>query len=118
MASVNQMCEEYNSKFDLLYLLKDEPTAEYPDLSAKEVYIRRVSVEYNAKLDALYILMDENATSYIELIAKQVYICRDMFTERVVGAVIMEYSNKNKESLSEILPMDLGRYLPITNKME
>lgn len=77
--------------------------------------VPQVSVEYDSKYDILYIFVDEPTASDTEKIAKGVYIRRDMFSERISGAVIEEYSTKNRECLNEILPMGLGRYLPIFN---
>lgn len=76
----------------------------------------QIEVEYNSRFDILYLLVDEPTAAYSDSIAKGVYIRRDMFTERLAGAVIEEYSKKNKECLSEILPMGLGSYLPDVQK--
>lgn len=72
----------------------------------------QIEVEYNSRFDILYLLVGEPTAAYSDSIAKGVYIRRDMFTERIAGAVIEEYSKKDRNCLSQILPIELGSYLP------
>lgn len=76
----------------------------------------QIEVEYNSRFDILYLLVGEPTAAYSDLIIKDVYIRRDMFTERIAGVVIEDYSKKNIDCLKEILPMGLGRYLPDVQK--
>lgn len=72
-----------------------------------------VCAEYDSKHDIMYLIVGEPAVSDAESIAKGVYIRRDMLTERISGVIIEDYSKKNRECLSQILPMGLSDYLPI-----
>ena len=76
----------------------------------------QIELEYNSRFDILYFLVGEPTSAYSDLISKGVYIRRDMFTERIAGVVIEEYSKKNPDCLKEILPMGLGSYLPDLQK--
>ena len=71
-----------------------------------------VCAEYDSKYDIMYLIVGDPAVSDAENIAKGVYVRRDMVTERISGVIIEDYSKKNKECLSAILPMRLGDYLP------
>jgi hypothetical protein len=71
-----------------------------------------VYTEYDSKYDIMYLIVGDPAVSDAEYISKGVYIRRDMVTERISGVIIEDYSKKNRECLSQILPMGLGDYLP------
>jgi hypothetical protein len=64
----------------------------------------------------MYLIVGAPAISDAESIAKGVYIRRDMVTNRISGVIIEDYSKKNRERLSQILPMGLGNYLPEANE--
>lgn len=72
----------------------------------------QVKVEYDSDYDILYFLVGEPTAAYADPLIKDVYIRRDMFTERIAGVIIEDYSKKDKDHLSYILPMNLGEYLP------
>jgi uncharacterized protein YuzE len=74
--------------------------------------VLQVSVEYDSKYDILYLIVNDPVIAEAVKVAKDVYVRRDKLTERVAGAIIEDYSTKNKECLSEILPIGLGNYLP------
>jgi uncharacterized protein YuzE len=71
----------------------------------------QVNIEYDPEYDVLYILVGEPAAE-AEPLAEGVYIRRDLFSDRIAGVVIANYSKKDMKCLSKILPMDLGSYLP------
>lgn len=74
--------------------------------------VPQVSVEYDSKYDILYLIVGDPAISEAEGVMRGVYIRRDILTDRITGAIIEGYSKKNKNFLSEILPLGLGNYLP------
>lgn len=72
----------------------------------------QVETEYDKEFDILYILVGKPTFAEAESIIEDVYIRRDMRSEKIAGAIIENYSTKNKTILSEILPLKLGKYLP------
>lgn len=72
----------------------------------------QVNVEYDEEYDVLYILVGDPVAAEAEALAEGVYVRRDMFSDRIAGAVIEKYSKKDIKCLSEILPSGLGDYLP------
>jgi uncharacterized protein YuzE len=75
----------------------------------------QVQVEYDSEYDILYLIVGEPTASDAEWIEEDVYIRKDMNTRRIAGIIIEDYSKKNMEHLSKILPMGLGKYLPVFN---
>lgn len=73
----------------------------------------QVGTEYDKEYYILYILIGDPAAAESEAPAEGVYVRRDMFSDRIVGAVIEKYSQKDIKCLSEILPLGLGNYLPL-----
>lgn len=74
--------------------------------------VRRVKVEYDEDYDILYLLVDRPAFAEAEPLVEDVYIRRDVRSERIAGAIIEHYSEKDRSCLSKILPLELGAYLP------
>jgi hypothetical protein len=72
----------------------------------------KVEAEYDSKFDILYMTVGDPTPSEAEDIANNVYVRYDVFTNRLAGAIIMEYSKRNKEWLAKILPKKLGKHLP------
>jgi uncharacterized protein YuzE len=73
----------------------------------------QVNVEYDKEYDVLYILVGDPAAAEAEALAEGVYVRRDMFSDRIAGVVIEQYSKKDMKCLSEILPLGLGNALPL-----
>ena len=71
-----------------------------------------VKAEYDYKFDILYMTVGDPAPSEAEDIASNVYVQYDVFTNRLTGAIIMEYSKRDKKWLEKILPNVLGEHLP------
>lgn len=74
--------------------------------------VRRVKVEYDKEYDILYLLVGRPTFAEAEPLVEDVYIRRDVLSERVSGAIIEHYSEKDRNCLSKILPLQLGDYLP------
>lgn len=72
----------------------------------------QVQVEYDSKYDILYLIVGEPTASEALWIDEDVYIRKDMITHRVAGAIIEDYSKKNLDYISKILPNGLGKFLP------
>lgn len=76
------------------------------------IQVQQVKVEYDKEFDILYLLVDKPANAEAESIIEDVYIRRDVRSERIAGAIIENYSTKDKIILSKILPLKLGKHLP------
>lgn len=76
------------------------------------IQVPQVETEYDKEFDILYILVGKPTFAEAESIIEDVYIRRDMHSEKIAGAIIENYSTKNRTILSEILPLKLGQYLP------
>ncbi|MFH1383398.1 MAG: hypothetical protein ABIH47_00345 [Candidatus Omnitrophota bacterium] len=74
--------------------------------------VRQIKVEYDKEYDILYMLVDKPAFAEAELLIEDVYIRRDVFSEKINGAIIERYSEKDRNCLLKILPSGLGEYLP------
>ena len=72
----------------------------------------KVKAEYDSKFDILYMNVGDPTPSEAEDIANNVYVRYDVFTNRLAGAITMDYSKRNKEWLAKILPKKLGKHLP------
>ncbi|WP_406660931.1 hypothetical protein V7O66_13990 [Methanolobus sp. ZRKC3] len=73
---------------------------------------QRVKTVYDEEYDILYLIVGLPAAADAEFVADDVYLRRDSLTESIAGAVIENYSNKDADCLSQLLPMGLGRFLP------
>lgn len=71
-----------------------------------------VEVEYDKEYDILYLIVGAPAVAEAEPLFEGVYIRRDVRTERIAGAIIEDYSQKDANCLSKLLPIGLGAYLP------
>lgn len=78
--------------------------------------VHQVKVEYDKEYDVLYLLVGNPTPAEAEPLMEDVYIRRDIYSERVAGAIIEHYSEKDKDCLSKILPVGLGNYLPMVPK--
>lgn len=74
--------------------------------------VRDVKVEYDKDYDILYLIVGAPVVAEAEPLIEGVYVRRDVFTERVAGAIIENYSEQNLNCLSKVLPIGLGEYLP------
>lgn len=76
------------------------------------IQAQQVKVEYDEEYDILYMVIDKPTFAEAESLVEDVYIRRDVHSDRIAGAIIENYSNKQKMCLSEVLPLKLGEYLP------
>lgn len=73
---------------------------------------QQVKVEYDKDYDILYLIVGHPTPAEAEPLIDGVYIRRDVYSERIAGAIIEHYSEKDRNCLSKILPLGLGDYLP------
>lgn len=73
---------------------------------------QQVKVEYDKDYDILYLIVGHPTPAEAEPLIDGVYIRRDVYSERIAGAIIEHYSEKDRNCLYKILPLGLGDYLP------
>lgn len=75
--------------------------------------------EYHVEYDVLYLFAGEPVASEVETLDEDhdVNIRYSMEDRHVAGAIIMEYSKKDKVLLDSILPLELQGHLPNINKL-
>lgn len=74
--------------------------------------VQQVKLEYDINYDVLYMLVGHPTPAEAEPLIDGVYIRRDVYSERIAGAIIEHYSEKDRNCLLRILPKSLGEFLP------
>ena len=73
-----------------------------------QVHQTNVNLEYDREFDYLYIFVGEPSAAETEAIAEGVYIRRSPIDERIVGAIIEDYSKKSKDLIIQLLPFKIS----------
>ena len=62
---------------------------------------------YDPDFDILYITIDEPSSAEADPVLDGVYLRREVPSERIVGAIIERYSERDKKMLSQLIPFPL-----------
>lgn len=69
-------------------------------------------VYYDKDFDVLYIEPPFPEVAQYDMISDDVYLRKSIVGERIIGALIFDYSTKELKMLEELLPTELSERLP------